>query len=58
MSNALLEWIDQVLENLVQNFSISTQTHIDMNEPWTGILAAAAFVILSTTNWKKGYSPG
>ena len=55
MSNALLEGIHQVLGNLVRNFNIS-QTYIDKNDPWTGILAAAAFVICSTINGIKGYS--
>ena len=38
-------------------FNIS-QTHVDKNYPWTGILTAAVFSILSTTNRKNGYSPG
>ena len=50
MSNAILERIHLVLGNLVQTFNISTQTYIDKDEPWTGILAAAAFAILSRNN--------
>ena len=53
MSNEALERIHQVLENLVRTFNISTQTYIDEDDPWTGILAAAAFTIRSTTNRKK-----
>ena len=56
MSNALLERIHQVLGNLVQTFNIS-QTYVDKNYPWTGILAASAFVICSTTNIQKVNSP-
>ena len=56
MSNKILEWIQQVLANLVRTFNIQ-QTYVYENDPWTGILSAAAFVILSTTNNKKGYSP-
>ena len=56
MSNAVLERVHQVLGNLVQNFNISTQTYVDKNNPWTGILAAAEFAIFSTTNRQKGYS--
>ena len=41
----------------MQTFNI-TQTYSDKNDPWTGILAAAAFPIRSTTNRLKGYSPG
>ena len=43
MSNAVLERIRQVIGNLVQYFNISTQTYVDVNDPWTGILAASAF---------------
>ena len=57
MSNAILERIHQVLGNLVRNFNIQ-QTYVGKNNPWTGILTAAAFEICSTTNWQKSYSPG
>ena len=56
MSNAILERIHQVIGNLVRTLNIQ-QTYVDENEPWAGILAAAAFVIRSTTKRKKGYSP-
>ena len=58
ISNAILERIHQVLGNLVRNFNISTQTYVEENDPWTGILSASAFAIFSTTNRQKGYSPG
>ena len=58
MSNAVLESIRQVLVNLIQTFNMSTQTYVDQNDPWTGILAAAAFSIISTNNRQNGYSPG
>ena len=35
-----------------------TQTYVDEDEPWLGILAAVEFAIFSTTNRLKGYSPG
>ena len=57
MSNALLKRVHQFLGNIVRNFNISTQTYVDKNDPWAGILAAAAFEIFSTNNGKKGYSP-
>ena len=56
MSNAVLKQIHQVLGNLVQTFNIS-QTYIDKNDLWTGILAAAAFSLLSTTNRLICYNP-
>ena len=56
MYNAILERIHQVIGNLVQTFDIQ-QTCVDENDPWTGILAATAFYISSTTNRQKVYSP-
>ena len=57
MSNAILEHIHQVIGNLVSNFNIQ-QTYVEEYDLLTGILAAAAFVIRSTTIWQKGYSLG
>ena len=57
MPNAILERIHQVLRNLVRTFNIQ-KTYVDKNDPWTGILAAAAFSVCSTTISKKCYSPG
>ena len=57
MSNLILVQIHQILGNIVQNFNIQ-QTGVDKYYPWTDILAAAEFVILSKTSKKKGYSPG
>ena len=57
MSNTVLERIHQVLVNLVRNFNIF-HTQVNKNDPWTGILAAASFVMFSINNTKKGYSPG
>ena len=57
MYNAILEQIHQVLGKLVRNFNIQ-KTCVENNDPWAGILAAAEFVIYSTTSRKKGYSQG
>ena len=57
MSNAVLEQIYQVIGNLVWTFNIS-QTYVDKNDSWTGILDGAEFSIRSTTNRQKGFSPG
>ena len=56
MYNTVLERIHQVFGNLVRNFNISTQTYVDKDDPWMGILAATAFGNLSTTNRQTGYS--
>ena len=49
MSNAVLEYIHQVLGNLVWTYNI-TQSYVDVDDTWSGILAAAEFEICSTTN--------
>ena len=54
MYNGVLERIHQIIGNLGHTFNIS-QTYTDKNGLWTGILAAAAFAIRSTTNIQKGY---
>ena len=41
----------------MRTFNIS-YAYFDKNDPWLGILAAAAFAIHSTTNRQKGYSTG
>ena len=56
-SNSILERICQVLENLVWNFNIK-QTFVDGDDTWFGILPADEFIIISTTNGLKGFSPG
>ena len=57
MYNELLELIYQVLGNLVQNFNIP-QSYVEKDDPWSGILAAAAFAISPETNRIKVYSTG
>ena len=56
-SNAILERIHQVLGDLVRNFSIKYD-YVDGDDPWSSILAAAAFLIHSITNRLKVYSTG
>ena len=57
MSNVILEWIYQVIGNLLRTFNVK-QTYVDRNDPWMGILAAVAFVIFRTISRQKVYSPG
>ena len=57
MSNAILEYIHKVIIKLVRTCNI-TQTYVDKDEPWSGILAASEFPVRSTTNRMKDYSPG
>ena len=44
-SNAILDRVNQNLGNLVRTCNIK-QTYIEEDDPWTGILATAAFAIL------------
>ena len=55
LSNAILEWIQQVLGNLMRNCNI-TQTYVEKDYRWSGILVAVVFEIISTKNRLKGYS--
>ena len=57
MHNAALEWIHRVIGNLVRTFNIS-QTYVDKDDLWTGILSIATFAIISTTNSQICYSTG
>ena len=57
MPNTILERIQQVLGNLVRTCKIK-ETYFYKYYPWLGILAAAEFPIISTTNMLKCYSPG
>ena len=54
--NAILERINHVLGNLVQTFNI-IETYVDKYDPLSVILASEGFVIISTTNMLKGFSP-
>ena len=54
-SNAIFERNLQFLGNLLWTCNI-TKTYVDENNPWSIILAAAAFSILSTKNRLKFYS--
>ena len=56
ISNVVLERIHRIIGNLLRNFNIS-HTYVDKDDPWLGILAAAEFSIISTTNRQKVYSP-
>ena len=39
------------------NHFIIKETYVDKDDPWSDILAAAAFTIRQTTNRVKGYRP-
>ena len=56
-SNAILERIHSVLGKSVWRYNIK-YTYLYNYDPWLGILAAAEFIIHSTANRLKGYTPG
>ena len=43
-SDSILEWINEVLDDLVRTYKIK-DTYIDKENPWFGLLAGAAFTI-------------
>ena len=51
----ILERIHHVLGNLVWNFNIS-ETYVDKDDPFAGILSAEEFAIHSIENGLKVYS--
>ena len=51
--NAMLKQIHQVLGNIAWTFKIKDNC-VDEDDPWQGILAAAAFIIISTENMLNG----
>ena len=56
-SNAILEIIPSVLDNLVRAYNIYN-AYEDKDNPWLVVLAAAVFKISSIANIIKGYIPG
>ena len=54
-SNVILGWIYTFPVNLEQTYNI-IETYTNQDDPWSGILVAAAFVIFATTNRLKNYS--
>jgi len=46
-ANAILECVHQTLGNMVQAFELEDH-YLDEDDPWAGLLSAAAFAIRST----------
>ena len=47
-ANAIVKQAHQMLGNLIQSFELQDNPYIDMDDPWSGILAAASFAMCST----------
>ena len=56
-ANSIIERVHQVLGNLVRTFELQTN-YLDEDEPWAGLLAAAAFAIRSTYHTMLKSTPG
>ena len=53
-ANAIVEWIHQVIGNIIRTFELESN-YLNEEDPWTGILTATAFAVRSTyrTTLKK-----
>ena len=56
-ANAILERIHQVIGNLVRTFDLE-ERDMDADDPWSGILSAAAFAVRSTFHTTLQATPG
>ena len=56
-ANAVLERVHQTLGNIVRTFELEDK-YLDEDDPWAGILSAAAFAIRSTYHTTLQASPG
>ena len=56
-ANAIVERIHQVIGNIIRTFELQTN-YLDEDNPWKGILSAAAFAVRSTYHTTTQKSPG
>ena len=57
-ANAIVECAHQMLRNLIQSFELQDNPYLDMDDPWLGILAAAAFAMHSMYHTTLCAMPG
>ena len=57
-ANAIVECMHQTLRNLIWSFELQDNPYIDMDDPWLGILAAAAFAMCSMYHTTLCAMPG
>ena len=57
-ANAIVEHVHQMLRSLIWSFKLQDNPYIDMDDPWLGILAAAAFAMCSTYHTTLHAMPG
>ena len=56
-ANAIIECIHQVISNMVKTYKLE-ENYLDEENPWAGIIAAAAFAIWSTYHTTLQATPG
>ena len=54
----MIECMHQMLRNLIRSFKLQDNPYLDSDDPWTGILAAAAFAMCSTYHTTLRAMPG
>jgi len=57
-ANAIVERAHQTLANLIRALEVQNNPYLDENDPWGGILAAAAFAMRSTYHTTLQATPG
>ena len=57
-ANAIVERAHQTLGNLIRSFEIQDDPYVDEDDPWSGILSAAAFALRSTYHTTLQATPG
>jgi hypothetical protein len=56
-ANAIVEWVHQVIGNMVRTFELENN-YLDEDNPWKGILSATAFAVRSTFHTTLQNTPG
>ena len=56
-ANAIIERVHQVIGNIIRTFELE-DNYLDEEDPWKGILSAAAFTVRSTFHTTLHQSPG
>jgi len=56
-ANAIIERVHQVLGNIIRTFELE-ENYLDEDDPWSGILSAAAFAVRTTYHTTTQASPG
>ena len=57
-ANAIVELAHQMLRNLIRSFKLQDNLYLDLDDPWSGILAAALFAVHSMFHTNLCAMPG